>query len=108
MAVPPPVGGVRSEDGLSGVEQGEQGEQDEQDVLGLDPVGTLAVVVEQRRVQDRAAAWELRAVAHWAELHRVDTRCEVGAVDLEVWHCWRPAGSSELRPERILPAPRAP
>ncbi len=86
MAVPPPVGGVRVEDGLFGVEQGEQGEQGEQDVLGLDPAGTLAVVVEQRRVQDRAAAWELRAVAHWAELHRVDTRSEVGAVDPEVWH----------------------
>ena len=56
------------------------------EVLGADAAGTLSFLVEQRRAQDRAAALELQAVAHWAELHRVDTRTEVGAVDLEVWH----------------------
>jgi hypothetical protein len=56
------------------------------DVLGEDAAGTLRFLVEQRRIQDAAAARELAAVAHWAELHRVDTGTEVGAVDLEVWH----------------------
>ncbi len=55
------------------------------EVLGQDAAATLRVVVEQRRLQDAAAARELAAVAHWAELHRVDTRTEVGAVDLEGW-----------------------
>jgi hypothetical protein len=56
------------------------------DVLGEDAAATMRFLVEQRRLQDQAAARELAAVAHWAELHRVDTRTEVGAVDLEVWH----------------------
>src|SRR5215210_9345783 len=53
----------------------------ETDVLGLDPVGTLGFVVERRRRQDAAAAEELRAVTHWADLHRVD---HVGAADPEI------------------------
>src|SRR3712207_3807688 len=56
------------------------------DVLGEDAAQTMSFLVEQRRLQDEAAARELRAVAHGAELHQVDTRTEVGAVDLEVWH----------------------
>src|SRR3712207_7841536 len=52
------------------------------DVLGEDAAQTMSFLVEQRRLQDEAAARELRAVAHWAELHQVDTRSEVGAVDL--------------------------
>ena len=55
------------------------------EVLGHGPAETMAFLVGQRRAQDEAAARELRAVAHWAELHRVDTTVEVGAVDLEVW-----------------------
>jgi hypothetical protein len=41
-------------------------------VLGKTAVETLAMVVEQRRRQDEAAAAELVAVAHWADLHRID------------------------------------
>ncbi len=44
----------------------------EADVLGLDAVGTLGFVVGRRRRLDPAAAEELRAVTHWADLHRVD------------------------------------
>ena len=58
---------------------------DAAEVLGLGPTATMTFLVGQRRAQDQAAARELRAVAHWAELHRVDTTVEVGAVDLEVW-----------------------
>ena len=41
------------------------------EVLGLGTDETLAFVVEQRRRQDQAAAAELKAVTHWADLHRV-------------------------------------
>jgi hypothetical protein len=53
----------------------------EPDVLGLDAAGTLGFVVERRRRQDAAAAEELRAVCHWADLHRVGY---VGAADPEI------------------------
>src|SRR3954454_23833592 len=56
----------------------------EGDVLGLDAAGTLGFVVERRRRQDVAAAEELRAVTHWAELHRVGPGEGVGAVDPEI------------------------
>ena len=48
--------------------------------LGLDEAGTLAFVVERRRRQDQAAAEELLAVTHWADLHRVDGD-EIGSID---------------------------
>ncbi len=51
------------------------------EVLGCDAAATLAFAVSQRRAADAAAARELRAVAHWADLHRVG---HVGAVDPEV------------------------
>ena len=51
------------------------------EVLGLDAAGTLGFVVERRRRQDVAAAEELRAVTHWADLHRVGY---VGAADPEI------------------------
>src|SRR3712207_840568 len=57
------------------------GERVEADVLGLDAAGTLGFVVERRRRQDVAAAEELRAVTHWADLHRVGY---VGAADPEI------------------------
>jgi hypothetical protein len=38
----------------------------------LDAAATLARITAERRVQDEAAAAELRAVTHWADLHRVD------------------------------------
>src|SRR4051812_35461143 len=56
----------------------------EGDVLGLDAAGTLGFVVERRRRQDAAAAEELRAVTHWAELHRVGPGEGIGAVDPEI------------------------
>src|SRR3954449_2860157 len=56
----------------------------EAEVLGLGPVGTLAFVVERRRRQDVAAAEELRAVTHWADLHRVGPGEGIGAVDPEI------------------------
>src|SRR3712207_3961455 len=56
----------------------------EEDVFGRDAAGTLAFVVEQRRRADQAAAHELRAVTHWADLHRVGAG-ELGAVDPGVW-----------------------
>src|SRR3954454_3249447 len=56
----------------------------EVDVLGLDAAGTLGFVVERRRRQDAAAAEELRAVTHWAELHRVGPGEGIGAVDPEI------------------------
>ena len=55
----------------------------EADVLGLDAVGTLGFVVERRRRADAASAEELRAVTHWADLHRVGPD-ELGAVDPEI------------------------
>jgi hypothetical protein len=54
------------------------------EVLELDAAATLRVVVEQRRRQDRAAAEELRAVAHWADLHRLAADEVVGAVDPDI------------------------
>ena len=61
----------------------------EPDVLGLDASGTLGFVVERRRRQDAAAAEELRAVTHWADLHRVGPD-DIGAVDAEIGHAvWR-------------------
>jgi hypothetical protein len=59
----------------------------EPDVLGLAAAGTLAWVVERRRRQDAAAAEELRAVTHWADLHRVDATGStglLGAVEPEI------------------------
>src|SRR3954469_17206846 len=56
----------------------------EPDVLGLDAAGTLGFVVERRRRQEAAAAEELRAVTHWADLHRVAAGEGVGAVNPEV------------------------
>jgi hypothetical protein len=55
----------------------------EADVFGLDAVATLTFVTAQRRRQDAAAADEVRAVTHWADLHRVGPD-ELGAVDPEV------------------------
>ena len=55
----------------------------EGDVLGLDRVATLGFVVERRRRLDAAAAEELRAVTHWADLHHVGPEA-LGAVDPEV------------------------
>lgn len=55
----------------------------------------MAYLVEQRRIADRAAAAELAAVAQWAELHRVDTRVEVGAVDPDLWHVLEDQRSAE-------------
>jgi hypothetical protein len=52
------------------------------EVFGLEAEETLAFAVQQRRVADQAAALELRAVTHWADLHRVDG---VGAVDRSVF-----------------------
>ena len=43
----------------------------EQDVFGLDDGGVLGFVIEQRRLQDAAAAAELRGVTAWADRHRV-------------------------------------
>ncbi len=68
-----------------------------QDVFGLGPVGTLGFVVERRRRADAAAAEELRAVTHWADLHRVGPG-EVGAVDPEV-------GQSVARGQQVLGLP---
>ena len=51
------------------------------EVLGCDAAATLAYTVAQRRVAEAAAARELRAVTHWADLHRVG---HVGSVDAEV------------------------
>src|SRR4051794_33325942 len=39
------------------------------EVLGLDEAATMAFLVERRRRADRAAAEELAAVCHWADLH---------------------------------------
>ena len=66
------------------------GVEPEADVLGLGAVGTLGFVVERRRPQAAAAAEELRAVTHWADLHRVGPD-GLGSVDPEVGHavCWR-------------------
>ena len=50
------------------------------EVLGCDAAATLAYTVAQRRVADAAAVRELRAVTHWADLHRVG---HVGAIDPE-------------------------
>jgi hypothetical protein len=64
------------------------------DPLGLDEVGTLSFVVERRRRQDEAAAEEMRAVAHWADLHRVDGD-EVGSLDDEVAEMFFPVGAGD-------------
>ena len=50
------------------------------EVLGCDAAATLTYVVAQRRIADAAAVRELRAVTHWADLHRVG---HVGAIDPE-------------------------
>src|SRR3954471_17824548 len=39
------------------------------EVSGLDGAGQVAFIVERRRRADRAAAEELAAVTHWADLH---------------------------------------
>ena len=43
----------------------------DQDVFGMSPTGVLGVLVEERRIQDLAAARELRAVTAWADEHRI-------------------------------------
>ena len=58
---------------------------DSADVLGFGAAETLALVAAERRRQDEAAARELRAVAHWADLHRV-VDGTVGAVDPMLAH----------------------
>jgi hypothetical protein len=50
------------------------------EVLGLDADHTLGMVINERRRQDEAAARELKAVTHWADLHRV-TDGTIGAID---------------------------
>ena len=54
----------------------------------------MQFVVERRRRQDEAAAEELRAVAHWADLHRV-VGDEVGSIDDEVSRLFFPAGCTD-------------
>src|SRR5215213_4173501 len=39
------------------------------EVFGLDEAATMGFIVERRRRADRAAAEELAAVCHWADLH---------------------------------------
>jgi hypothetical protein len=67
------------------------------DPLGLDAAATMQFVVERRRRQNEAAAEELRAVAHWAELHRVHGD-EVGSLDDGVAELFFPFGS----PDQLL------
>src|SRR3954471_20347711 len=50
-------------------------------VLGLDEASTMAFLVERRRRADRAAAEELAAVCHWADLHPAEL---FRAVDPEI------------------------
>ena len=54
----------------------------------------MAFVVEQRRRRDLTAAQELRAVTHWADLHRVEGD-EVGALDPEVAAMLFPPGAHD-------------
>src|SRR3712207_2364844 len=54
------------------------------DALELDAAATLARVVAERRSQDAAADRELRAVAHWADLHRLAPGELIGAMDPEL------------------------
>lgn len=58
--------------------------EDVDDVLALDPAATLALLAEQQRRAEAAEAMQLRAAAHWAELHRVETTSGVGALDADV------------------------
>src|SRR3954468_20525267 len=51
------------------------------EVLGLDEASTMAFLVERRRRADRAAAEELAAVCHWADLHPAEL---FRAVDPEI------------------------
>ena len=64
------------------------------DPLGLGEAETLAFVVERRRRQDEAAAEELRGVAHWADLHRVEDN-EIGSVDAGLAEVFFPMGGSD-------------
>src|SRR5687767_10940878 len=64
------------------------------EVLGLDPAGTLAFVMDRRRRQDQAAAEELRAVTHWADLHRV-VGDRVGSIDAGLVEAMFPIGSED-------------
>ena len=43
------------------------------DVFGMDAGQTLGFVIERRQAQDAEAAAEMRAVTHWADLHRTDS-----------------------------------
>ncbi len=61
-----------------GVPSGAGGTEAEVEVLGCDAAGTVAFLVAQRRVEERAATEQMRAVCHFADLHRVG---HVGAVD---------------------------
>src|SRR4051794_38146320 len=56
------------------------------DVLALDAAGTLARVVAEQAREDAAAAEKMRAVTHWADLHRVaeDDFLLEGAVDRDL------------------------
>ena len=55
---------------------------------------TLAFVVDRRRRQDRAAAEELKAVTHWADLHRVEGD-QVGSIDADLVEALLPIGSPD-------------
>ena len=64
------------------------------EVLGLDAAATMSFAVEQRRRRDAAAAEELRAITHWADLHRVEGD-EVGSIDPDLVEMLFPAGSGD-------------
>ena len=64
------------------------------DPMGLGEASTLAFVVERRRRQDEAAAEEMRAVAHWADLHRVEGE-EIGSVDADLIDVVFPTGDAD-------------
>ena len=68
--------------------------ESEVDPLGLDAAMTLAFVVDRRRRQDQAAAEELKAVTHWADLHRV-TGDVIGSIDPDLGEALLPIGSSD-------------
>src|SRR3954453_9850140 len=71
---------------------------EEVEVLGLGAAATMAYLVERRRRQDAAAADELRAVAHWAELHRLGPGELIGAMDPDLANdlCRRGFGGEDV------------
>ena len=66
-------------------------------MLGCDAAATLTYVVAQRRIADAAAVRELRAVTHWADLHRVG---HVGAVHPDIAH-WLDTDPTHSRTARF-------